>query len=140
LLRRGEMARYWLLGEEDIRLLGFRFAPRIRDLSDHRMFCFERPSQYEGFQPLLGGRIHAGTIREHWDDVAWLISSLRQATVSPSLLVSKLAGHPRQNHLFIALREIGRIEWSFPPGSVGVLPLFLESVGPPLHFITDAGA
>jgi len=93
-------------------LLGFRFAPRIRDLSDHRMFCFERPSQYEGIQPLLGGRIHARTIREHWDDVARLISSLRQGTVSPSLLVSKLAGHPRQNHLFVALREIGRIERS----------------------------
>jgi hypothetical protein len=30
--------------------------------------------------------------------------------VSPSLLVGKLAGHPRQNHLFVALREIGRIE------------------------------
>jgi TnpA family transposase len=32
--------------------------------------------------------------------------------VGPSLLVSKLAGHPRQNHLFVALREIGRIERS----------------------------
>ena len=25
-------------------LLGFRFAPRIRDLGDHRLFCFEKPS------------------------------------------------------------------------------------------------
>ena len=25
--------------------------------------------------------------------------------MSPSLLVGKLAGHPRQNHLFVALRE-----------------------------------
>jgi hypothetical protein len=32
--------------------------------------------------------------------------------VNPSLLVGKLAGHPRQNHLFVALREIGRIERS----------------------------
>jgi hypothetical protein len=30
--------------------------------------------------------------------------------VSPSLLVGKLSGYPRQNHLFVALREIGRIE------------------------------
>jgi TnpA family transposase len=93
-------------------LLGFRFAPRIRDLADHRLFSFEKPSQYNSLKPLLGGCIYTRTIREHWDEIARLITSLRQGTVSPSLLVSKLAGHPRQNHLFVALREIGRIERS----------------------------
>ena len=93
-------------------LLGFRFAPRIRDLSDHRLFYFEKSAAYDGIQPLLGGRIYGRTIREHWDDVARLITSFRQGTVAPSLLVSKLAGHPRQNHLFVTLREIGRIERS----------------------------
>jgi len=44
--------------------------------------------------------------------VARLITSVREGTASPSLLVGKLAGHPRQNHLFVALREIGRIERS----------------------------
>ena len=93
-------------------LLGFRFAPRIRDLSDHRMFSIEKPGNYDALKPLIGGRVHLKTIRQNWDDVARLIASLRQGTVSPSLLVSKLAGHPRQNHLFVALREIGRIERS----------------------------
>jgi TnpA family transposase len=49
-------------------LLGFRVAPRIRDLSDHRMFSFEKPDQYESIKPLLGGRIHERTIRQNWDD------------------------------------------------------------------------
>ncbi len=93
-------------------LLGFRFAPRIRDLSDHRMFSFEKPAQYESIQPLLGGRIHERTIRQNWDEVARLIASVREGTVSPSLLVGKLAGLPRQNHLFVTLREIGRVERS----------------------------
>jgi len=93
-------------------LLGFRFAPRIRDLSDHRMFSIEKPGNYDALKPLIGGRVQLKTIRQNWDDVARLIASLRQGTVSPSLLVSKLAGHPRQNHLFVALREIGRIERS----------------------------
>src|SRR3954462_3140520 len=83
-------------------LLGFRFAPRIRDLADHRLFSFEKPSQYEGLKPLLGGRIYTRPIRDNWDEIARLVTSLRQGTVSPSLLVSKLAGHPRQNHLFVA--------------------------------------
>jgi len=93
-------------------LLGFRFAPRIRGLSDHRIFCFDKSAQYDGIKPLMGGRIHVRTIREHWDDVTRLVTSLRQGMVSPSLLVSKLAGHPRQNHLFVAMREIGRVERS----------------------------
>lgn len=93
-------------------LLGFRFAPRIRDLSDHRLFYFDKSADYDGIKPLLGGRIHVRTLRQNWDEVARLVSSLRQGTVSSSLLVSKLAGHPRQNHLFVALREIGRIERS----------------------------
>jgi TnpA family transposase len=93
-------------------LLGFRFAPRIRNLADHRLFSFEMPSQYASLKPLLGGRIHVRSIREHWEEIARLVTSLRQGIVSPSLLVSKLAGHPRQNHLFVALREIGRIERS----------------------------
>jgi TnpA family transposase len=93
-------------------LLGFRFAPRIRDLADHRLFCFEPPARYEALTPMIGGRIHARTIRDNWNDIVRLIASLRQGTASASLLVSKLAGHPRQNHLAVALREIGRIERS----------------------------
>ena len=93
-------------------LLGFRFAPRIRDLCDHRIFCFDKSPAYDGLKPLLGGRIQVRTLHQHWDEVARLVSSLRQGTISPSLLVNKLAGHPRQNHLFVALREIGRIERS----------------------------
>jgi len=91
---------------------GFSFCPAHPDLSDHRLFCFQKSADYEGLKPLIGGRIHVQTVRENWDEVARLIASLRQGTVSSSLLVSKLAGHPRQNHLFVALREIGRIERS----------------------------
>src|SRR4029450_484698 len=47
--------------------LGFRFAPRIRGLSDHRIFYFEKSAQYDGIEPLLGGGLHGRTIREHWD-------------------------------------------------------------------------
>ena len=59
-------------------LLGFRFAPRIRGVGDHRLFCFESPSQYEALKPLIGGRIQVRTIRDHWDDIARLIVSIRQ--------------------------------------------------------------
>ena len=110
-------------------LLGFRSAPRIRGLGDHRLFCFASPWQYEALRPLIGGRIQVRTIRDHWDDIVRLIVSIRQGLVSTSLLVSKLAGYPRQNHVAGALREIGRIERSLftlsrlrTPDSAGGLP------------------
>jgi TnpA family transposase len=91
-------------------LLGFRFAPRIRDLRDHRLFSFEKPSAYTELRPLIAGRIHTATIRRHWDEVARLATSIRQGSSSASLLVGKLAAYPRQTPVASALREIGRIE------------------------------
>ncbi len=90
--------------------LGFRFAPRIRDLADHRLFCFEKPSEYGTLKFLIAGKVHVKTIRDNWDEYRRLIASLRAGTASPSLLISKLAGYPRQSRLAGALREIGRIE------------------------------
>jgi TnpA family transposase len=43
------------------------FAPRIRDLSDHRLFCFEKSADYGGLKPVIGCRIHVKTVRQHWD-------------------------------------------------------------------------
>lgn len=91
-------------------LLGFRFAPRIRGLSDHRLFSFDKPPAAEGLGSLIGGRIHTSVIRKHWDEVARFVTSIRQGSASASLLVAKLAAHPRQTHLGSAFREIGRIE------------------------------
>ncbi|MHA4180857.1 Tn3 family transposase, partial [Bacillus cereus] len=49
-------------------------------------------------------------IRENWDDLLRLTSSVRNGTVTASLILKKLAAYPRQNSLSVTLREIGRIE------------------------------
>ena len=36
-------------------LLGFRFAPRIRDLADKRLYVLEKPSSMPTLEPLIGG-------------------------------------------------------------------------------------
>lgn len=90
--------------------LGFRFAPRIHDLGDHRLFCFQKPSLYGALKPLIGGRVREGMVRDNWDEYQRLAASLRTGTASASLLISKLAGNPRHRPLAVALREVGRIE------------------------------
>ncbi|EMF6352974.1 Tn3 family transposase, partial [Salmonella enterica] len=46
----------------------------------------------------------------HWREVLRLATSIKQGTVTASLMLKKLASYPKQNGLAKALREIGRIE------------------------------
>jgi TnpA family transposase len=91
-------------------LLGFRFAPRIRDLADKRLYPFEKPATYPALLPLMGERAQPHLITAHWDQLLRLASSIRLGTVTASLLLRKLASYPRQNGLAVALREVGRVE------------------------------
>ena len=49
-------------------------------------------------------------IRAHWDEILRLVTSIKQGTVTASLMLRKLGSYPRQNGLAVALRELGRIE------------------------------
>jgi TnpA family transposase len=91
-------------------LLGFRFAPRIRDLKDKKLFVPDDPKAYPTLTELIGDRLNVKNIRRHWDEILRLAASIRQGTVTASLLLRKLSSYPRQNGLAIALRELGRID------------------------------
>jgi len=91
-------------------LLGFRFAPRIRDLSDKRLYIHGDAKPYHTLAMMIGGKVDVKHIRAHWDEILRLASSIRQGTVTASLMLRKLGSYPRQNGLAVALRELGRIE------------------------------
>lgn len=93
-------------------LLGFRFAPRIRDLADKRLFLPTGKKTYPAINSLVGGTINAKHIRSHWDEILRLATSIKQGTVTASLMLRKLGSYPRQNGLAVALRELGRIDRS----------------------------
>lgn len=91
-------------------LLGFRFAPRIRDLGEIKLYSPNKHTNYDALTPLLGTPINIKHIRDHWDEIMRLATSIKQGTVTASLMLGKLGSYPRQNGLAIALRELGRIE------------------------------
>jgi Tn3 transposase DDE domain len=91
-------------------LLGFRFAPRIRDLADKRLFVVDSKKEYASINTMIGDAINVKHIKSHWDEILRLAASIKQGTVTASLILRKLGSYPRQNGLAIALREIGRIE------------------------------
>ncbi len=91
-------------------LLGFRFAPRIRDLADKRLYVPGKAAPWSALGPLIGGSIHNKLIEQQFGEVLRLAASIRQGAVTASLILRKLGSYPRQNSLALALREIGRIE------------------------------
>ncbi len=91
-------------------LLGFRFAPRIRDLGDTKLFIPKSDIAYDALKPMIGGTLNIKHVRAHWDEILRLATSIKQGTVTASLMLRKLGSYPRQNGLAVALRELGRIE------------------------------
>lgn len=91
-------------------LLGFRFAPRIRDLKDKKLYVPGDIKPYPTLTNLIGGGINVKHIQKEWNEVLRLATSIKQGTVTASLMLRKLSSYPRQNGLAMALREIGRIE------------------------------
>ena len=91
-------------------LFGFRFAPRIRDLNERRLYSMAALDAWPTLRPLVAGPVNIRAIEEHWDETLRLAASIRAGTVNASTMLRKLAGYPRQNPVARALREIGRVE------------------------------
>lgn len=93
-------------------LLGFRFAPRIRDLADRRLYVADNRAAYTALNPMIGGTVDFHVIGENWDETLRLAASIKAGTVAPSALMRRLAAYPKQNGLAKTLREVGRLERS----------------------------
>jgi TnpA family transposase len=91
-------------------LLGFHFAPRLRDIGDSKLYCIGKNNEFPKLEKLLKSQINTKLIQENYDDVLRLTHSIREGTVSASLIMGKLGSYARQNRLSTALREMGRIE------------------------------
>jgi Tn3 transposase DDE domain len=72
-------------------LLGFRFAPRIRDLADKRLYVSSRSNLYLALSGLIGGTINLKQISSQWAP-PHLVAQARQLspakTVWPSPYVN----------------------------------------------------
>jgi TnpA family transposase len=78
-------------------MLGLRFCPRLRDFPDRRLASLAPPATYSGIQSLIGKRIRADVVGEHWGDVVRLVASIKAGVVAPSTVLKKLSAYERQN-------------------------------------------
>lgn len=92
-------------------LLGFKFAPRIRNLKNTKLYVPGKIDNcYSALDGQIGGTINQKHLLSHWEEILRLATSIRQGTVTASLMLRKLGSYPRQNGLALALREVGRFE------------------------------
>jgi TnpA family transposase len=62
-------------------LLGFRFAPRLRDLSDQTLYRARKGVDYGVLTPTLKKDIKVHLIMEHWDDLNRIAASLKDGLI-----------------------------------------------------------
>ena len=93
-------------------LLGFKFALRIRDLNDKRIYLPSKIKSYLDLSSIIGCYIKFEVIEKNWNSILRLALSIQQGTVTVSLMLKKLGSYPRQNNLSVALRELSKMELS----------------------------
>ncbi len=91
-------------------LLGYRFAPRIKDLKDRKLYTVEKPSTWPLLAPLIGDTVETAAILGQWAELMRLKASIETGAVVPSVILRKLAAAGAGNALARALRSLGRIE------------------------------
>lgn len=91
-------------------LLGYELAPRIKDIKDQTLYKMERQQSYSNLDPILSGSIKSHLIRNAWDETVRVIASMEERIVSPSLVLHRLGSYARQNSVYQALSEIGRVQ------------------------------
>jgi hypothetical protein len=89
--------------------LGYRWAPRLADLPDQRLWYIHPHRDYGPLAGLARHRINTRLITENWDQICRLAASLRACTVTPSAILRTLQRGPNPSALTRALAELGRV-------------------------------
>ena len=90
-------------------LTGLRFSPRIRDLTDQRLWRLPTTPTNTTAAKLLRHRVNPQKFIDHWDTMLRVAATIRHGHLPASLLVSRLQASARQNQLTRAIQEYGRI-------------------------------
>lgn len=91
-------------------LLGYEFAPRLRNLPSLKLYGVEGVSVPKLLSTVIQSKVNLYRIKQQWPDIIRLVASIREHRVIPSEILKQLASFPKQNELSATLKEIGKIE------------------------------
>lgn len=90
-------------------LLGYRFCPRLADLSDTRFYRINPTVNYGPLNGIARHRVNTELSARNWDDLLRVAGSLKLGVVSAHNLRHSFHGTGRHSSLARALAEYGRI-------------------------------
>jgi len=92
-------------------LLGFSFAPRIKNFKDQQLYSFFTPKVYHdlGYNLTPKRKINEKIITDNWDDILRFIVTIKERKTSATQLLKRLTSYSRQHKLYRALKEFGKV-------------------------------
>ncbi len=92
-------------------LLGFTFAPRIKNFGKQRLYSFEKRKSYEelDYEILPDGYIDAEIIAENWDMILRFIATIKLKHTTALQLFRRLNSYSKQHPLYHAIKKFGKI-------------------------------
>lgn len=94
-------------------LLGFTFAPRIKNLKKQSLSSFpqHRRKAYaaQGFRVLPEGYINTQLIADQWDEILRFVATIKLKETTASQLFKRLNSYSKQHPLWHALKEFGKV-------------------------------
>ena len=92
-------------------LLGFSFAPRIKNFKDQQLYGVHSPKYYQqkGYQLTPKRKINFEIIQENWDDILRFILTIKSRRTTASQLLKRLTSYSKHHKLYTAIKEFGKI-------------------------------
>jgi TnpA family transposase len=92
-------------------LLGFAFAPRIKNFAKCTLYAFHKRREYQqhGYKILPDAYVKTEDITAQWDEILRFIATTQLKEATASQLFKRLNSYSRQHPLYHALKEFGKI-------------------------------
>jgi len=92
-------------------LLGFSFAPRIKNFKDQQLYSYNNPKFYHnlGYELIPKRKINENIIIDNWDNILRFIITIKERKTTATQLLKRLTSYSRQHKLYTALKEFGKI-------------------------------
>lgn len=90
-------------------LSGITLMPRIRGWKDLHFYRPDKSTTYDHINGLFTGDVDWQLIEDRFNDLMQVAISMQQGVVASPLLLRKLSAEGRNNQLFKASRELGRV-------------------------------
>ena len=92
-------------------LLGFGFAPRIKNFKKQQLYGFNSPKYYKdlGYKLTPKHKIREDIIKDSWDDILRFLITIKERKTTATQLLKRLTSYSKNHKLYTAIKELGNI-------------------------------